>query len=172
MKMNQKLANYVFIGALLALGSTVAKAESTMSGSGANLGVFGGAAFQTGTVLGISSTSTNLAGGVEANYRLPSNALQVGAEFFTSRGNSQLMGKIDFYPAETFFVGAMAGMTLGNGQNFLWGAEAGFLCELGEGLQLGPKVEYVTGNTSSNSLSSGYDISALALLRYNFSTSK
>ncbi|MEO5968537.1 MAG: hypothetical protein ABIQ95_01310 [Bdellovibrionia bacterium] len=172
MKIKQKLVSYVVMGTLVALGATsVAMAE--MNGGGANIGAFAGAGFHTGSIIGISSTNTELAGGVEANYRLPSNPIQVGAEFYSSRGNSQLMAKVDFYPAEEFFVGALAGISLGNGQNFLWGAEAGMLFDLGNGLQFGPKVEYVTGNTSSNALNaSSYSISALGLLRYNFTASK
>ena len=168
MKNKQKLVNYIFMGTLMALGvNPVAKAETTIQGP--NLGVFGGVTFHTGSLIGISSTNTNPAGGFEANYRFPSNAIQVGAEYFTSGGNSQIVGKFDFYPTETFFVGALAGTTLGTGQNFVWGAETGLLFELGNGLQLGPKVEYFTGNTGSGPLSAtGYDISALALLRYNF----
>lgn len=172
MKYKQKLINYAFIGTIMALGAgPVAQAETTIHG--VNLGVFGGVNSHTGTVIGISSSNTNPAGGVEANYRFPSNAIQVGAEFFTSGGDSRLMAKFDFYPAEPFFIGAMAGTTLGSGQNFVWGAEAGFLFELGDGLQLGPKVEYATGNTGSGALSAtGYDLSAAALLRYNFSITK
>jgi hypothetical protein len=172
MKIKTKLFSNVVMGVLFALGTTsVAMAE--MNGGGANIGAFAGANFHTGSFIGISSTSTDFAGGVEANFRLPSNALQVGAEFYSSNGNSQLMAKLDFYPAEAFFIGAMAGLTLGSGQNFLWGAEAGMLFELGNGLQFGPKVEYFTGNTSNGALTaSSYSISALGLLRYNFTTAK
>ena len=125
---------------------------------GLNLGVL------TGGSLNSTASTSSYAWGVTANYKLPLMGLQVGAEYLNIGGGSQVTGHLDYYLLDTFFVGALAGAQLSSSSSTLYGAESAISFDLGEGLDIGPKLEL---NYSTPGGVSTFVTNALVLLRYH-----